>query len=235
MNEYRSHPNPLLRRWRLAEGVQNCSLYYRVMRWGCRVAGAAFYHQRVYNRHHEPATGGVVYVSNHQSFFDPILVTNALSRPGNYMARDTLFRQPWFRRLIESLNAFPIQRNKADTGALKEAMRRLKNGRTIVIFPEGTRTRDGHIGPFLPGVAVLSQRAAEWTVPVLIDGAFEAWPRTQMLPRPGRIFVEYAPAIPREEARQYSPEEFVRRVRQTLIDMQTHLRARIGKPTLHYE
>lgn len=235
MNEYRSHPNPLLRRWRFADGVQNCSPYYRLMRAGCRAGGGAFFHQRVYNRHFEPADGGVIYISNHQSFFDPILITNALCRPGNYMARDTLFRQPLFRRLIESVNAFPIQRNKADTGALKEAMRRLKNGRTVVIFPEGTRTRDGHIGPFLPGVSVLSQRAADWTVPVLIEGAFEVWPRTNLLPRLGRIYVEYAPAISREEAKQYTPEEFVKRIRQTLIEMQTRLRAKIGKPTLRYE
>ncbi|MBN1555648.1 MAG: 1-acyl-sn-glycerol-3-phosphate acyltransferase [Phycisphaerae bacterium] len=235
MGDYRSHPNPLLRRRRFTADIQNCSPYYRFMRWGCRMAGALFYRQRVYNRHHEPADGGVVYISNHQSFFDPIIVTNALSRPGNYMARDTLFRQPMFRRLIESLNAFPIQRNKADTGALKEAMRRLKQGRTVVVFPEGTRTRDGHIGPFLPGVSVLSQRAATWTVPVLIDGAYEAWPRTQVLPRPGRIFVEYAPAISQEEARNYSPAEFVEHVRNLLIEMQTRLRAKVGRPALRYE
>jgi 1-acyl-sn-glycerol-3-phosphate acyltransferase len=235
MSEYRSHPNSHLRRWRFDDDVQNCSLYYRIMRAGCQAGGGAFFHQRVYNRHFEPADGGVVYIANHQSFFDPILVTNALCRPGNYMARDTLFRNPWFRRLIESVNAFPIKRNKADTGALKEAMRRLKHGRTVVIFPEGTRTRDGHIGPFLPGVSVLAQRAAKWTVPVLIDGAFEVWPRTRVLPRPGKIYVEYAPPIPCEEAKKYTPEEFVQKVRGILIDMQTRLRAKIGKPTLRYD
>lgn len=235
MGPYRSHPQPCLRRWRFAADIQNCSLYYRVLRWACRLGGALLYQQRVYNRHHEPADGGVVYIANHQSFLDPVLATNGLCRPGNYMARDTLFRQPLFRRLIESLNAFPIQRNKADTAALKEAMRRLKQGRTIVVFPEGTRTHDGRIGPFLPGVAVLSQRAADWTVPVLIEGAFEAWPRNRLLPQPGRIFVEYAEPISREEAQRYTPEEFVQHVRAILIDRQTRLRARIGLPPLRYE
>lgn len=233
--EFRSHPNPALRRWRLGRDVQECSLYYRLMRWGCKVGGAVFYKQRLYNRHVEPAEGGVVYISNHQSFLDPILVTNALCRPGNYMARDSLFRQPRFRRLIESVNAFPIRRGRADTGALKEAMRRLKHGRTVVVFPEGTRTRDGRIGAFLPGMSVLSQRAAAWTVPVVIDGAYETWPRSQTLPRPGRIYVEYGRPIPQDEAKALTAEALVQRVRETMIAMQTRLRARLGKPTFSYD
>jgi 1-acyl-sn-glycerol-3-phosphate acyltransferase len=235
MTSHRSHANPDLDQWDLGPDIQQPSVYYRVMRWGCQMLCATLWNTRVYNRHVEPAEGGVIYVSNHQSFLDPILATFGLRRPGNYMARDTLFRNPAFRGFIDSLNAFPIRRGTADMAALKEAMRRLKDGRTVVVFPEGTRTTTGHIRPFLPGVAVLSQRAAEWTVPVVIDGAFDVWPRSQKLPHPGHIVVEYGTPVHRSDARKRSAQEFVDSLRSEMIDIQTDIRSRLRKPRLHYD
>lgn len=232
MTDHRTHPNPDLRSWYVGPDIQQPSLYYRFMRRGCQILCTAMWQTRVYNRHLEPPSGGVVYVSNHQSFLDPILATFALKRPGNYMARDSLFRNPAFAKLISSVNAFPIRRGKADMGALKEAMRRLKAGRTVVIFAEGTRTRTGHIGPFLPGVAMLSQRAAEWTVPVVIEGAHNAWPRHQALPSPGRIMVEYGQPIHKSQAKSLKAQDFVDLVRDRMLPIQRDLRARLGLPPL---
>ena len=87
----------------------------------------------------------------------------------------------------------------------------------------------------LPGVALLSQRAADWTVPVCIDGAFEAWPRRQALPRPGSIVVQYARPIPQAEARKIKPRQFVERIRRTLIGIQAQIRSRAGRPALVYD
>lgn len=230
-----SYPNPALRSWRFGEGVPDPGLYYRAMRRVFQVTMCALWKVRVFNRHCEPASGGAVYICNHQSFLDPMLMSFALRRPMNYMARESLFRAPGFRRLITSLNAFPVRRGRPDTGAMKEAMRRLRQGRQVVVFAEGTRTRDGRIGDFLPGVALLSRRSAEWTVPVLIDGAFEAWPRTQALPSPGSVVVQYAPPIHRSEARDLPAEQLVRRVRDTLVDVQTDVRRRVGRPALEYD
>jgi 1-acyl-sn-glycerol-3-phosphate acyltransferase len=165
-----------------------------------------------------------------------MLMSFALRRPMSYMARDSLFHFAPFKKSIELLNAFPVRRGTADLGALKEAMRRLKAGGQVVVFAEGTRTLDGHIQPFLPGMAMLSHRAAEWTIPVVIDGAYEAWPRTQLLPSPGgSIIVQYAPPIHRDQARRDTPEQFVNRVRDILIDMQADLRRRVGRPELRYD
>lgn len=235
MTDHRSHPNPRLRSFRLPGEIQQPSLYYRFARRCCQLSCISLFQQRVYARHREPTEGGVLYVANHQSFLDPVLVTNVLRRPGNYMARDSLFRHPLFGRLIESLNAFPIRRGTADTAALKEAMRRLKQGRCVVVFPEGTRTRDGRIGPFLPGIAILAQRAADWTVPVVIDGAYEAWPRWRALPGRGHIVVEYGTPVPKDLARRKSPEELVGDLRRELIGLQADVRRRVGRPPLCYD
>jgi len=226
-----SFPNPALARpW--PEGVPAPNPWYRLMRRLFQVTMCAAWKVRVFDREHEPTRGGAVYICNHQSFLDPMLMSFALRRPMNYMARESLFRLAGFRELIRSLNAFPVRRGTADLTAMKEAMRRLRDGEQVVVFAEGTRTRDARIGPLLPGVAVLSQRAAEWTVPVVIDGAFEAWPRTQALPGPGEIVVQYAPPIPRAEARRLRAKEFVRTVREQLVEIQTDLRRRVGRPPL---
>jgi len=230
-----SYPNSMLDSLRLPKGVQTPSFHYRAMRRIFQVTMSAFWKTRVFNRYHEPADGGVVYICNHQSFLDPILMSFALRRPMNFMGRDSLFHIPIFKQMISSVNCFPVKRNTADISALKEAMRRLKNGGQVVIFAEGTRTRDGRIGEFLPGVALLAQRAADWTVPVLIDGAFEAWPRTQLFPGLGNIVVQYAPPIPQAEARKAGSEQFIVDIRRKLIEMQHEVRRRVGRGVLQYD
>jgi len=196
---------------------------------------SAFWKIRIYNRHYEPSEGGVVYICNHQSFFDPILMSFALRRPVNFMARDSLFRIPIFGPSLNLVHAFPVKRGTADTGALKEAMRRLKNGGQVVLFAEGTRTHDGKIGKFLPGFALLAQKAAKWVVPVVIDGAYEAWPRQKALPGPGKIVVQYAKPISQQEIRKMKSEQLVKHLRGILIDMQNDIRRRVGREVINYD
>ena len=235
MNSSRSHPNPLLVEYPWTEGIQKPRPWYRFMRRVCQLCTVLGVKLRVFNRHFEPATGGAIYISNHQSFMDPVLVSLSLQRPMNYMARDSLFRNPLFKMLIESLNAFPVTRGTADTGAIKEAVRRLKRGCQVTVFPEGTRTKDGKIGNFLPGVSILSKKASEWTVPVVIDGAFDVWPRTSLLPSPtGKIVVCYGEPIHKSEAAKYKGEEFVKHVRDKIISLQHQVRKNCGLDCFDY-
>jgi 1-acyl-sn-glycerol-3-phosphate acyltransferase len=230
-----SYANPLLWRFRLPPGAPPPTPFYRFMRLLFRATVTPWLKVRVFDRRYEPAAGSAVYICNHQSFMDPILMAYALRRPMHFMARDTLFRTPGFKQVIRAVNAFPVRRGTADLTAMKEAMRRLKAGHQVVLFAEGTRTLDGRIGPFLPGVALLAQRTADWTVPVVIDGAYEAWPRTQLFPGPGNVVVRYAPPIPQAETRKMSPEALVAHLRRIIIDLQTDTRRRIGRPALQYE
>jgi 1-acyl-sn-glycerol-3-phosphate acyltransferase len=224
----------MLRHWHFGPDVPEPNIPYRMFRAFFHVTFSAFWNLEVFHRCYEPAYGSALYICNHQSFLDPPLMSLALRRPMNYMARDSLFSNPLFGPLIRCVNAFPVKRGHADTGALKEALRRLKAGGQVVVFPEGTRTRDGRIGTFLPGVSLLAQRAAQWVVPVVIDGAYECWPRTQPLPLPGRIVVQYAPPMPREQIQSMGGEELLAHVRQTMIDMQADIRRRLGRPAIKY-
>lgn len=200
--------------------------YYRFMRFLSQAAFILYFRGRMFGRERVPLAGPVVLACNHQSFFDPLCATLGLPREGNYLARDTLFRNPVFRRLIASLNAFPVKRGAADVAAVKEILRRLKEGRLIVIFPEATRTRDGEIGPINANSMAVAQRAGATIVPTVVDGAFEAWPRGQWLPSPRSIHVTYAEPIRPEQARGWTPDQIAETVRDRLVATLVRSRAR---------
>lgn len=165
----------------------------------CHV-GASLFRFRAHGMHNVPARGGVILACNHQSFLDPVIASCALPRSVTFMARDSLFKILPFRLLIESLNAFPVQRGTADLGAMKTSLRRLKEGWPLLVFPEGTRTKDGSIGSMRGGIGVLASRARVPVVPTCIVGAFEAWPRSSPVPRPSPIEVRYGAPLPPDVA-----------------------------------
>ena len=169
-----------------------------------------------------PRQGGVLLVSNHQSFLDPVLATLAIPRECNYMARHTLFQHALLRWVIESLNAFPVKRDTADIGAIKETMRRLKAGKVVLTFPEGTRTPDGSVGPMRAGVVLLARKTRVPIVPTLILGAFESWPRSAKLPAPRPILVAYGePVCPHEHA-EWTDDQCVDIVRTRIVRLKEH-------------
>lgn len=181
------------------------------------------YRYRVWGREHVPRRGGVLLVSNHQSFLDPVLVAAGLPRQVHYMARRSLFRVPGFRGLIRSLNAFPVRRGGVDLSAVRETVARLGAGELVLVFPEGTRTDDGRIQPLRRGVELLARRARVPIVPVVIDGAYEAWPRSRRWPRLGTIRVEFGRPI-----RWQEPGRSTERVGERLRSLQAGLRRRCG-------
>lgn len=201
-------------------------LYYRFCRFVCQMVFLLYFRGRVFGLRNVPASGGVLLVCNHQSYLDPVVATLALHREGHYMARHTLFEHRLFSRLIRSLNAYPLRRDSADVGAIKQTLRHLQAGRVVVTFPEATRTGDGSIGMLQPGVAALARRAGVPVVPVLIDGAFEAWPRWRRWPRPGRVTVVYGRAVPAGLARRLDADRYVAHLRSVLTDMQRDLHRR---------
>jgi 1-acyl-sn-glycerol-3-phosphate acyltransferase len=151
---------------------------------------------RVHGRHHVPLTGGVLLVSNHQSYLDPVMIAMMLYRPMCYLAKSELFGQSrYFAWLIRSLNAFPVKQGAGDVGAVKEMLKRLGEGWMLTMFPEGSRTEDGEIGPIEKGVALVLRRANVPCVPVVIEGSFDAWPKGRKIPHPHPIDVMFGPPL----------------------------------------
>ena len=163
-------------------------------------------------------------VTNHQSFLDPWLIGIAPSRQVHYMARDTLFKGGFLHFLMELWNAFPVKRGAADLGAIRMAVDVLDRGYLLNIFPEGTRSEDGSIGTVAPGMVLILNRCKNDVpiVPVVIDGAYETWPRDAKMPKlwGGRIRIQHGKPIPASEWRPLSADELAMRVRTELVKLQ---------------
>ncbi len=108
----------------------------------------------------------VIYASNHRSYADPPLVGCSARGKFAFMAKEELFKNRFFAWLIRNLGAFPVSRGKGDTGVLDTAVDRLKSGRSLIIFPEGTRSKDGKVHRGHSGAAVISARSQKKIVPV---------------------------------------------------------------------
>jgi 1-acyl-sn-glycerol-3-phosphate acyltransferase len=154
-----------------------------------------FFGLRTRGREHVPATGPVLLVANHVSLLDPPLVGGAAPRRLNFLAKAELFRVPLLGPLIRGLGAQPLRREGPDAGALRAALRVLKGGGALLVFPEGTRGQEGRLGPAKPGAGMLAVLAGAPVVPVYISGSGRAWPRGRRFPRPARVTVTFGPPL----------------------------------------
>ncbi len=203
-------------------------------RWITRVFCILFFRLRTYGRDNVPRKGAFILVSNHQSYLDPIFCVAPLKRPSHFIARDTLFTNWFFGPLISSVNAIPVKLGRPDISAMRKVLDKLKKGGGVTIFPEGTRTDDGKISPFKPGLGLLARRGHATIVPVVIDGAFECWSRNKKLFTPGQIHVTYGKPITVEQVRDMGDEKLAELLTQTLRKMQTQSRKIQGKKPYDY-
>jgi 1-acyl-sn-glycerol-3-phosphate acyltransferase len=174
-----------------------------------------------------PTTGAVLVVSNHQSHFDPPLIAAGLRRQLNFLARKSLFRFKPFARLIDMLDAIPLEIEGIGFEGIKESLRRLRGGEMILLFPEGARTWDGEIASFLPNSLVLAQRSKAIILPTAIHGCYDAWARTKKFPRLwGKIRVIYGKPIPYEEFKNWSEIELRHRLEKTIAELLLSLKTK---------
>jgi 1-acyl-sn-glycerol-3-phosphate acyltransferase len=148
---------------------------------------------------HVPLAGAVVLVPNHVSYMDPVLLTIPVRRPLHYMTLEVFFGVPGLGAFIRWFRAFPVREDEIDRPAIRTAMRILRDGHALVVFPEGGRSRDGRLLPFRPGAFRLALQADAPVVPVTIAGAHAAWPAHRRLPRPGRITITFHAPLGRKD------------------------------------
>jgi 1-acyl-sn-glycerol-3-phosphate acyltransferase len=173
-----------------------------------RAIYATYFRWRVYNPERVPLAGPVILASNHASFLDPPLVGAGVKRGINYLARDTLFRFPGVGWLLRHWNSVPVDREGGGAAGLKAILDRLLAGGAIILFPEGTRTRDGKLQPARSGIGLAVVKSNAPVVPVRVFGTYEAYGRHIRFPRPHRIAVKYGRPMsfekPRAEAKACS-------------------------------
>ncbi len=166
------------------------SVYY--IGWSFfRVMYATYFRWRVYNAERVPLQGPVILASNHASFIDPPLVGCGLRRDINYLARESLFRFPGVGWLLRNWNSVPVDRDGGGAKGLKAILDRLLAGGAIILFPEGTRTRDGKLQPARSGIGLTVIKSNAVVIPVRVFGTFEAYGRHMKLPLPKPVAVKY--------------------------------------------
>jgi 1-acyl-sn-glycerol-3-phosphate acyltransferase len=168
-----------------------------------------------------PKTGGGLVLINHQSALDPLLTGVALQRPISFVARDTLFLVPFIGWVLKNTYVLPLNREAASSRLIKAMVRRMNHGFLVGMFPEGTRSRDGKIGPFKPGFIAMIRRCSVPIYPVGIAGSMEAMPRGRLIPRFRKVRVVYGEPFSPEEIKFYldqgKQDELVALVRERIV------------------
>src|SRR5665213_4000 len=167
------------------------NLSYRIGWLVFRAIFSTYFRWRVFGVENVPQTGGVILASNHASFLDPPLVGAGLKRDINYLARESLFRFPGLGALLRSWNSVPVDREGGGAKGLKKILDRLLGGGAIILFPEGTRTKDGTLLPARSGVGLTVIKSAAPVVPVRVFGTFAAYGQHIKIPRPHRVILKY--------------------------------------------
>lgn len=165
---------------------------YRVVWISYKLWFTLYHRYRICNVEHVPTSGPVLLACNHASFYDPPLIGSTLQRGICYLARESLFKNRWISWLLrEGLNCIPVDRDGGGAAGLKGVLDNLQRGRVVILFPEGTRTRDGQLQPVRSGIGLAVLKAQAPVVPVRVFGTFESWNRTHRLPRPHKIVVKF--------------------------------------------
>jgi len=182
--------------------------------------------------------GGFVVVANHSSHLDTPLIVGALPRRlARYLAAGAAadyFFDVWWRRGLTALffNAFPVHRTRTRTRSIG-AKTLLHRGVPLLVFPEGTRSKDGQFGVFKPGAAALAISCDVPCIPLALIGVHIAHPRGTNWPKPGRLPVGVVFGVPMHATDGESAADFMARIEAEIRRLRDlHSASILGEPTL---
>ncbi len=143
--------------------------FYRFALGVVRVVFPLWYHIDIQGKENIPQDGGYLFISNHRSLADPVLIGMQTKKiQFSFLAKQELFAKPMLSRLFTKLGAIAVDRGAGDLSPIEELKIRLNNGHNALIFPEGTRSKDGTLGKFKTGAALLAAQTGVPVVPAAI-------------------------------------------------------------------
>ncbi|MEA1965482.1 MAG: lysophospholipid acyltransferase family protein [Candidatus Aerophobetes bacterium] len=187
--------------------MKETSLWYSLLWKLAFIIFKAFFGIKIQGEENIPSVGGVILASNHLSYLDPIVIALLTRRKINFMAKEELFKNSLFSFLIGSLGAFPLKRGGFDGAAYKKALYILREGKVLVLFPEGTRRqKKGEISSLQKGAARIALSAGVPLVPIAIQGTDKVLPRGKKMVRRAKINVRIGELFPGEKL-SYTKDE----------------------------
>lgn len=126
---------------------------------------------KVYNKRNTNVSKKCIVIANHTSNWDPIMIGH-LIRPANvhFMAKAELIENPMMKKFLMAMGIIPVERQKSDLKAVKTAIRVLKDGGVLGLFPEGHRSKTGELLPFESGVAIMALKTKTPVLPIYVHG-----------------------------------------------------------------
>ena len=164
---------------------------------------------RVKGRENVPLSGGLLILANHLADADPVVVQFACPRPLHYMAKSELFQIPVFNNLIRMCGAFPVKRGEPDRASIKHAVKLLRMGEVVCVFPEGQLSENGELQELKPGIALLARMAECQVICVGLSNTNRIMPYGKLIPRPSLRFTWAKWGQPRRFGKDTEVEEIV--------------------------
>jgi 1-acyl-sn-glycerol-3-phosphate acyltransferase len=143
-------------------------------------AGVAYlaFRLKIYGRENLIEDGPAILASNHASYLDPPFIGVACRKEIFFLTRKTLLARPLIGPVLARLNTVPVDRDRGDLSSVKALLRLLKSGKRVIMFPEGTRTKDGQLQPARGGIGLIIAKSLAPVVPIRIFGTYDALPRS---------------------------------------------------------
>ncbi len=181
--------------------------FYALILFLAKIFFKIFYRYKVYGKENFPS-GAAILACNHLSFLDPPLVAISSPEEIHFMAKKPLFTVPLFGRFIHLLNAHPVNENSSNAKVFQLVIDLLMEGKKVLLFPEGARSRSGKLQQLQSGVGLLAFRTKATIVPVFVKGTFEVWKRGKKFPSPfGKLICVFGAPIIWEFSEEKSKKE----------------------------
>lgn len=189
-----------------------------VERWAHRLMRLAGVSVQITGQENLPE-GAAVYVANHQGYFDIPIMLTSLREPHGLVAKKEIDRLPGIRAWMRHLHCLFVDRSSPRAGAqvILDGEKLLRSGRSVTIFPEGTRSRGGEMHPFKAGAFRIATRAQVPIVPVTIDGSYRIMEANHFWIKPGKICVTIHPAIETKGMSRDAVKELPERVKDIIV------------------
>jgi cytidylate kinase len=158
------------------------NLLYRTILFLADCFFSLFYRHKVYGKEHF-IPGGAIIAANHASYFDPPIAAISSPQEVHFLAKDYLFKVPLFGSFIRALNSHPVRGDAGDVAVFKLLTTLLKEGKKVILFPEGKREDEDRLEEIKPGMALLITRTGAFVQPLYIHGTFKVWSRYRKLPK----------------------------------------------------
>jgi 1-acyl-sn-glycerol-3-phosphate acyltransferase len=164
-------------------------MLYRISQLIGHVILSLYFRIRIEGKNNIPRTGAYVIVANHASFLDPFIVGTVVPRVIHFLTYAYFYYLPGCHWYCKRMHNIPLKKDGKDISAFKNALRVLKNGGLVGIFPEGRRSETGQLQQGQPGAALIALKAQVPILPIGIRGAYQALPKGARFPKPVPITI----------------------------------------------